>query len=159
VDSATKVTVAGQRRTPGRRRAVKALFVGALALHLALLVHVGNEPHKLFGFRPFNESDSWQAEIVRIDADGIRRPIDDGTWPYDWDDVVANNKLRRPATYRHANAGASATLDFLQRALDWVVDRTPDDPDTIALEVRVTVYRNGRGPEEHVLTSRERGTP
>lgn len=123
------------------------VLVGSLTVHGILLVAAGNDVHKRFGFRPFNESDTWSADIVRVLADGSRRPIDDGTWVYDWDDLVHNRKLRAPAQVTHANAGADAILDLLQRALDWVLDNTPDDPDTVGFEAHVTVYRNGRGPE------------
>jgi hypothetical protein len=134
------------------------VLVVALLLHGVLLVRGGADPHKLFGFRPFNESDSWQADIVRVTADGERRPIDDGTWIHDWDDLVATNKLLRPNRLRHASAGADATIDFLARALDWVID-TAVDPDTVALEATVVVYRNTRGPEVVELRSRIRPAP
>jgi hypothetical protein len=137
----------------GRRRVAKVVLVVALLLHGALLVRGGSDPHKLFGFRPFNESDAWQADILRVTADGDRRPIDDGTWLHDWDELVATNKLLRPGRPRHASAGADATLDFLQRALDWVVE-VVDDPDTVALEATVVVHRNTRGPETVELRSR-----
>lgn len=131
----------------GRRRVVAAVFVVVLAVQGVLLVRGGSDPHKLFGFRPFNESDTWQADIVRVLDDDTRLPIDDGTWVYDWDELVGTPKLQRPGRLRHASAGADATVDFLERALDWVTDRIPDDPDTVALEATVTVFRNTRGPE------------
>jgi hypothetical protein len=143
-------------RSETARRAAKAAFVAALVLHALLVVRGGHDPHKLFGFRPFNESDTWRAEIVRITGDGRRLPIDDGTWAYDWDELVDNVKLRRPGRTRHANAGAPATLDFLARALDWVAANIPRDTETVGLEATVTVYHNTRGPQVHVLRSGER---
>jgi hypothetical protein len=134
-----------------RRTVAKAVLVGALVVHAALLVRGGTDPHKLFGFRPFNESDVWQADIVRVHADGSRWPVDDGTWAYDWDDLVGTAKLRGLERTRHASAGAPASVDFLERALDWAVDEIPDDEDTVALEATVTVSRNGRDPEVTVL--------
>jgi hypothetical protein len=127
------------------------VLVGALCLQAVLLVRGGADPHKLFGFRPFNESDAWQAEVVRIHGDGTRHPVTDGTWVYDWDELVDVDKLRGLDRRRHASAGADATIDFLDRALAWAVDRIPDDPDTVALEAHVTVVRNTRGPETVVL--------
>ena len=133
------------------------MLVGALALHAALLIRGETDPHKLFGFRPFNESDSWQFEVTRVHSDGSRHPVEDGTWAYEWDERVGTNKLRGEGNFRHASAGASASLDFLDRALDWLVDNIPDDRDTVALEAHVTIYRNGRGPEHVELRSdRER---
>lgn len=129
------------------------VFVGAIAGHGALLVRGGSDPHKLFGFRPFNESDTWRADIVRVTRNGERIPIDDGTWAYDWDELVGTSKLRRPGRLRHADAGADATIDFLGRALDWVMEQLPEDAETVALEATVTVFRNTRGPEVIVLRS------
>lgn len=141
-----------------RGRMAKLVLVGALAVHGTLLVRGELDSHKLFGFRPFNESDTWQAEVVRIHADGSRHPVSDGTWAYDWDELVGTRKLQGLHRLRHASAGAPASVDFLDRALDWVVDNIPDDPDTVALEARVTVYHNTRGPDVTVLRS-ERTEP
>lgn len=141
-----------------RRTAAKIVLVGALVVHGSLLVRGGTDPHKLFGFRPFNESDVWQADIVRVQADSARLPVDDGTWVYDWDDLVGTAKLQRLERPRHASAGAPASVDFLDRALDWVVGQIPDDPDTVALEATVTVWRNGGAPEVTVLRSTREAT-
>jgi hypothetical protein len=136
-----------------RRRAAKIVFVGALVVHGALLVRGGSDPHKLFGFRPFNESDVWRAHIVRVQADGARLPVDDGTWAYDWDDLVGAPKVQGLERTRHASAGAPAGVDFLDRALDWAIGQIPGDPDTVALEATVTVSRNTGQPEVIVLRS------
>jgi hypothetical protein len=109
-------------RTSRRRAAAKAVFVALLVLHGALVIRALDDPHKLFGFRPFNESDAWTAEIVRITVDGARRPIDDGTWAYEWDELVGTPKLTRPERFRHV----------------WY-------------EATVTVVRNAGDPETHVL--------
>jgi hypothetical protein len=139
--------------SPARRGAAKIVVVGALLVHGVLLVRAEADPHKLFGFRPFNESDAWRAEIVRVHADGSRIPVDDGSWVYDWDELVGTPKLKNLARLRHASAGARASVDFLDRALDWAVDSIPDDPETVALEATVTVFHNTRGPETIVLRS------
>jgi hypothetical protein len=143
----------GGRPSIARRRAAKTVFVSAVLVHALLLVRGGHDPHKLFGFRPFNESDVWKAEIVRVHADGTRHPVDDGTWQYDWDELVGVSKLQRLGDYRHAAAGAPASVDFLDRALRWGVANIPDDPDTVALEATVTVIHNGREPQEIVLST------
>jgi len=115
-------------------------------LHAALIVHSGSDPHKRFGFRPFSESDTWSAEIVRVTTDGDRLAIDDGTWPYDWNEIVDVVELSNPGRTRHASGGASTTLDLLGRALDWLADNTPDDPDTRRYEATVTVVHNAGPP-------------
>jgi hypothetical protein len=86
-------------------------------------------------------------------ADGSRRPVDDGTWYYDWDELVGTAKLQHIDGLRHASAGARASVDFLERALDWTLDHIPADRDTIALEARVEVFHNTRGPEVTVIRS------
>lgn len=132
------------------------MLAGTLLVHGSLLVRGASDPHKLFGFRPFNESDTWQADIVRVHADGIRVALDDGTWQYDWDELVGAPKVQHLDRLRHAAAGARASVDFLQRALDWAVAHIPEDPDTVALEATVTVFHNTRGPQVVVLRSVDR---
>lgn len=138
--------VRDERRERRRRTVAKVVLVGTLVVQAGLIVRGGSDPHKLFGFRPFNESDSWSAEIVRVTADGSRHPIDDGTWEYDWGELVGPGQLQHPDQQRHAAAGAPASIDFLDRAMRWVLDRIPDDHDTVALEATVTVFHNTRGP-------------
>lgn len=130
-----------------RRTAAKVVLVGALATHALLLVRAESDPHKLFGSRPFNESDSWRFDVVRVHADGSRHPVDDGTWAHRWNELIGANKLLGEGRTRHAAAGAPASVDFLERALDWAVDNIPDDTETVALEAQVAVCRNGRGDD------------
>jgi hypothetical protein len=131
----------------------KAVLIAALSMQAVLIVRGSSDPHKLFGFRPFNESDTWQVEVVRVLADGSRRPVDDRTWEYDWDDLVGMRKLQGIDRLRHASAGAGASIDFLERALDWALDHIPNDRDTIAFEATVEVFHNGRGPQVTVVRS------
>ena len=58
--------------------------------------------HKRFGFRPFNESDVWTVEIVRLHADGTQWSVNDGTWEYNWDEVVGATKMQRLTSLRDA---------------------------------------------------------
>ena len=139
------------RRSGFRRTAAKTVFVGAVALHLTLLVMGGSDPHKRFGFRPFNESDVWSVEIVRVHADGTRWAVDDGTWAYDWDELVGATDMQRLTYSGDAPGGARASIDLLERALSWTLDHIPDDPDTVALEATVTTFHNTSGPETTVV--------
>jgi hypothetical protein len=123
--------------------------VGALVVHATLVVRGGSDPHKLFGFRPFNESDTWSAEIVSVSRDGTRSPVD----PQTWDALVGSRKLRSIDHSRHAAAGADASVDFLDRALDWAVSQLPESSEVESFEATVTVNRNTRGPEIITLTS------
>ena len=140
-----------------RARLVRAFVAVVLVGQAALLVRGYADPHKLFAFQPFNESSTWRAEVVRVTADGRRVPIDE-PWPggYDWDELVAWGVLEQPSVLRHAYSGLGASLDFLDEALDWVADHTPEDTETLYLEAVTEGYRNTRGPEVEVLRSEPR---
>lgn len=140
-----------------RSRVVRVFFVAVLVAQALLIVRAYWDPHVYFGFQPFQESSTWRADIVRVTADGERIPIEE-PWPggYEWDDLVGWSVLERPATTRHAYTGLDASLDFLDEALDWVADHTPDDTETLYLEARVTTFRNTRGPGVETLRSADR---
>ncbi len=144
-------------RPPATARLVRALFVVVLVGQAVLIARSYADPHNFFGFQPFNESSTWRADIVRVTDDGRRVPID-APWPggYRWDDLVGWDVLTRPAQLKQAYSGLDGTLDYLDQALDWVADHTPDDTQTRYLEADVTAYRNTRGPEHRVLRSHER---
>ncbi len=133
-------------------------FVGVVLVgHAALLVRGYSDPPKYFAFQPFNESSTWRADVVRVTSDGRRIPVEQ-PWPggYDWDELVRWRVLERPGVVRHAYMGVGASLDFLDQALAWVAENTPDDTETLFLEARTEAYRNTRGPEIRVLRSPER---
>lgn len=140
-----------------RAIAVRVAFVGLVALHLTFVLRGGSDPHARFAFRPFQHSDTWSAEIVRVTVDGRRLPLDDGTWGYDWRELTRVPQLQNHAAPRHASDGAAATLDLLDRSLDWVADHTPDDTETRYLEATVTVRTDGAPTtSRHVLRSDDR---
>lgn len=136
---------------------VRGFVVVVLVGHAALLVRGYWDPHKYFAYQPFNESSTWRADIVRVTSDGRRIPIEE-PWPggYDWDELVRWGVLERPDAMRHAYMGVGASVDFLDQALDWVADHTPDDHETLYLEATTEAYRNTRGPEVHVLRTEPR---
>lgn len=143
-----------------RGRLVRVFFAVVLLAQAVLVLRSYDDPHNFFGFQPFNESSTWKADIVRVTADGRRIPIDE-PWPsdgdrYDWDDLVGWRVVQHPERTKHAYSGLDASLDFLDEALDWVADHTPDDTETLYLEADVTGFRNTRGPDERVLRSDER---
>ena len=133
---------------------VRGFVAAVLVGQAGLVVRSYWDPHNFFGFQPFNESSTWRADIVRVTTDGRRVPIDE-PWPggYDWDDLVGWGVLQDPGRLKHAYSGLDASLDFLDEALDWVADHTPDDTETTRLEAEVTGYRNTRGPHRLVLRS------
>ena len=134
------------------------LFATVVATQVVLAFNGYRDPHKFFAFQPFNESSTWQADIVRVTTDGERIPIDE-TWSgYDWDTLVDMAALQDPEQLRHAYMGVGATLDFLDHALEWVATHTPHDRETLYLEATVTYFENTRGPHQVVLRSDERAT-
>lgn len=135
------------------------MLVGSVALHGALILTGLADPHKRFGFRPFNESDTWQAEIVRVTADGQRLAIEDGSWVYEWNDLVGAGKLQSPGQARHAAGGARSAVDLMQRALDWLVENTPADLEAIRYEATVTFVHNRGVPTTVELVGAERMSP
>ena len=146
-------------RSPTRRRLAAFVLVAAIALHAALILNGGSDPHKRFGFRPFSESDTWQAEIVRVTVDGDRLAIDDGTWPYEWNELVGTVELSSPWRTRHASGGARTTVDLLDRALDWLVENTPRDRATLRYEATVVIVHNAGEPSIIELVGAERDPP
>jgi hypothetical protein len=140
-----------------RRRAVTGFVVAVLATQVGFALNGYRDPHKFFAFQPFNESSTWQADIVRVTWAGERLPVDGGWAGYDWNELVDMAALRSPTATRHAYMGVGATVDFLAEALDWVATHTPDDRETRYLEATVTTYENTRGPTVTVLRSVERG--
>ena len=139
-----------------RQRLIKLFVAGVLAVQVGFAINGYRDPHKFFAFQPFNESSTWTADIVRVNWNGERLPIDDGWAGYDWDTLVDMAALQGPSRLRHAYMGVGATIDFLDHALDWVAMNTPSDLDTRYLEATVTYYENTRGPHVTVLRSVER---
>ncbi len=136
-----------------RRVVVTAVVVA----QVAFLVRAYWSDHDEFGFQMFPESSQWQAEIVRITADGGRVAIDE-PWPggYRWDQLVTSRGLRYPSRRHHADAGLANQLAFLRAALDWVAANTPDDDETVRLEATVTYWDNEDGPHVTVYRSDDR---
>jgi hypothetical protein len=139
---------------PRRRWIRRIVSVVVVAAQLTLVVLAYGADHAVFGFQMFPESSEWQAEVVRVTADGRIVDIRD-EWPggYRWDALVGGRGLSNPFDRSHADAGLASTLDFLDHALDWVADNTPADTETLYLEARVTVWDNGRGPDVTTLRS------
>ncbi len=128
-----------------------------VGLQLAMIVRGYWDPHARFAWRPFPEASRFQADIVRVTADGRRvdamKPWAGG---YRWSELVRCCGLHDPRRMRPAKRGIGSTLLYLQDALDWVADHTPRDRDTIYYEARVTYYRNRDGPYYVTLTSKRR---
>lgn len=142
------------------RRLLPRLFFAVVVVAQVYFVARGTgDPHKHFAWRPFNESDTWSADIVRVTRDGRRVPIEEPWAGYVWGELVRQRGLGVPRGWRHASSGAASTRAFLQEALDWVATHTPNDDETRYLEAEFHFTRNRRGPFTDVLRSVEREVP
>ena len=135
------------------------MFAGLVLVSLAMVVRAYSAPHMEFGYQMFPESSEWQAEIVRVTADGERLSIDEPWFGYEWRDLVRGRSLTFPSRRHHADAGVANQLEFLAEARDWVAANTPDDPETVHYQAAVTVWPNLGEPEYLTITSQERDLP
>lgn len=138
-----------------RRYARRVVIVVVAVAQLTMIVVAYDSDHKTFGFQMFPESSRWSAEIVRVQADGTRVPIDD-EWEYRWSELVQGRGLTYPAGMHHADSGLRNQFGYFQGALDWVAEHTPDDTTTRYLEAEVTYTDNGRGPYVRTFRSVDR---
>ena len=135
------------------RRVVVVVVVVTQATFVVRAYHAA---HKEFGFQMFPESSTWQADIVRVTDDGRRIPIADPWDGYQWSQMVRSRGLSRPGVRHHADAGLDNQVAFLDAALDYVADHTPQDRETRYLEAVVTTWHNTEEPQTVVLRSHDR---
>ena len=135
------------------RRVVVAVVVVA---QVAFVVRGYWSDHKEFAFQMFPESSTWEAEIVRVTADGSRLPVDEPWAGYRWSEMVVGRGLGSVGSRHHADAGLDNQLAFLAEALEYVAGHTPNDRETLYLEAVVTTWHNADGPEVVVLRSTRR---
>lgn len=128
-----------------------------VVVQLGLVANGYRDAHNLFAFQPFNESSTYAVELVRVLDDGQRVPVVNGRWEgYDWNELVGWRALQSPWRQRHAFSGVDAIEDFLDHALNWMADHTPNDTETRYLEAEITYYRDARGPYYTVVRSHDR---
>ncbi|MET0762872.1 MAG: hypothetical protein ABWZ63_11155 [Thermoleophilaceae bacterium] len=135
------------------RRVVVAVVVVA---QVGFVARGYRSDHKEFAFQMFPESSTWEADIVRVTADGSRLPIDEPWAGYRWSDLEVGRGLGSPGSRHHADAGLDNQLAFLDEELDYVATHTPDDRETQYLEAVVTMWHNDDDPEVVVLRSEPR---
>ena len=149
--------------SPARRAARRFIILAVVVAQLTMIVVAYDSDHKTFGFQMFPESSRWEADLVRVQADGSRIPLHQD-WEYRWSNLVRGRGLTNPFSSgqprsassgpaRHADSGLRNQFSYFQGALDWVAQNTPDDHSTLYLEAVVTYTDNGRGPFERVFTS------
>ncbi len=149
----------GTRELARRRLARRVIVIGLVTLQLGMVVRAYWAPHREFGFQMFPESSQWQAEVVRITADGERVPVTEPWSGYRWRDLVDSRGLAVPDRRHHADAGVENQLAFLQEAIDWVAANTPRDTETVRYEAGVVVWPNLGDAERRVLVSHDRELP
>jgi hypothetical protein len=127
-----------------------------IVVQLALVVRGYGADHKEFAFQMFPESSTWQAEVVRVTADGERVPVTEPWSGYEWASLVTSRGLSHPELRHHADAGLDNQIAFLAAALDWVAANTPRDHDTLYLEATITRWHNTDDPTTQLLRSPKR---
>ena len=130
------------------------MFAGVLIAQAFFVVRAYWAPHNELGFQMFPEASRWQAEVVRVTADGRRIPIDES-----WSALVTVRGLGHPGHRQHANNGLASQIAFLEDAMAWVAANTPDDRETRYYEAIVTEWHNADPPVTRVLRSPERELP
>jgi hypothetical protein len=141
---------------PARVHLRRIGFLGVIVLQLFFVARAYWAPHKEFGFQMFPEASSWQAEIVRVTADGKRVPIEEEWFGYEWNDMVRGRGLSSPWRRHRADAGVDNQVAFLDEALDWVAENTRRDTETAHIEAIVTTWYNLGHPETTTLRSVDR---
>jgi hypothetical protein len=138
----------------------RVIVVGVVLLIVAGIAQGYRGTSPTLAWQMFPEASVWQADIVRITADGNRVDVRD-PWPgsYEWSEMVRARGVGSPFAERPASYGIVVTLDTLQHALDWVATHTPNDRETLYLEATVSYQRNADQPTQVVLRSRERLAP
>ena len=134
----------------------RVIVAAVLVIQLAFVVRGYVADHKEFAFQMFPESSTWQADIVRVTADGRRVPISEPWAGYRWSELAPDRGLAFPGRLRHADAGLDNQLAFLDAALDYVADHTPADRETRYLEATVTAWYDDDPPHTVVLRSGDR---
>ena len=135
------------------RVAFAAVWIGVQA---TLISTAGERPDAAFGFRMFAESSTIEAQLTRT---AVRRgrtvelPVEDGTWTtrddtgrvrtQSWHDRVKDPALASFDRTFAASYSAAAQVSRWQAALADVALHLEPDGETRALNLKLTVHRNG----------------
>ena len=142
--------------TTTRAVARRGVFVGVLLAQAFFVVRAYWAPHNELGFQMFPEASEWQAEVVRVTADGDRVPVSEPWSGYVWSELVTERGLGHPGGRRHANNGLASQVAFLDDAMAWVAANTPADHETRYYEAIVSEWHNDDAVRTRVLRSPER---
>lgn len=143
---------------PRSRVAFAAIWVAGQA---ALVTTAGRRADASFGFQMFAESTTIEIALSRVveapSGHGtVSVPVEGGAWSardrdgtlrrFRWRDRVLQPALGTFDVTMHAAYGEAAQLERLRAALDDVATHTPEDAETRALVLDVTVRKNGGEP-------------
>ena len=108
----------------------------------------------------FPESSTWQADVVRVTADGRRMPVTEPWDGYRWAALVPSRGLAVPGRPppRRRRARQPARLPRRRPRLRRRPTR-PDDRETRYLEATVTAWHDDDPPHTVVLRSADRDVP
>jgi hypothetical protein len=160
----------GARSSERRRR--RAAFAAAyVGVQVGLIATAGHRADAAFGFRMFSESSTIKVSLSReIDAPSghgtVAVPVVDGAWAaHDkdgqlrrvrWSDRVKESALATFDVPMHASYSADAQVARWHAALDYVASHTPEDAESRALSLDISVRRNGRDPQQlHFVSVRK----
>jgi hypothetical protein len=137
----------------GAKVAFAAAWIGA---QIALITTSGSRPDGAFGFRMFSESSTIEVRLFRQLDEGKRVEVPDGEWVakdatgaahrISWQSRVKEPNLTVFGVTMHASYGAGAQVQRWSAAVADVARHIPDDAETRALELQMTVRKNGRPP-------------
>ncbi len=135
------------------RVAFAAAWIGVQA---ALISTAGDRPDAAFGFRMFSESSTIEAHLTRTvvrRGRTVELPVEDGTWTtrdetgrvhtVSWHDRVKDPILASFDRTFAASYSAGAQVSRWQAALADVALHVEPDGETRALNLELTVHRNG----------------
>jgi hypothetical protein len=144
-----------------RTRAKVALAAAWIAVQVALVLTAGTRADAAFGFRMFSESTTVSVRLFRLtDAPSghgtVRVEVPEGDWTardergmahrFSWRARVKEPALSTFGVTFPASYGAAAQLARWEAALQYVARHVPEDAETRALELDVTLRKNGRAP-------------
>lgn len=131
-----------------------------LTIQVVAIVHAHFSEDKRFGFWMFAESSQFQAKLYRQLKDGTFVYAPKGTWvlhhaegqttEYAWDSMVRDFRLYQLEELKRAKTGMYVTLKYLQYALNYVADHTPQDTETVRFLLKIK-YKRAQGEWEEVF--------
>ena len=154
--------------THSRLRSLVIIIFSAtyLCFQLTMIVTAHTRDDKRLGFWMFAESSNFNAVLYRELENGQRVRVPHGVWTvqgrsgepitYQWNRLVREFHLGYLEEWVHAKTGIHVTLKYFQNALNFVIDRIPEDRDTVQLHLSVRYSKAGATMEEVVLSSKRR---